>query len=92
MYPKEIVNIFNELRYLTDDVKIFYSYHAILIIIDTILICVSCVTALILNYTNNINLTLFHSNLFSVYCIFKLLFLFLFIREIHITVQEVRKI
>lgn len=92
MFPKEIANLFNELRRLTEDVKIYYAYHAILIIIDSVLIFISCATALTFNYTNNIHLTFLHNKLFLVYCIFKLIFLFILIREAHNTVQEVSKL
>lgn len=89
MFPKEITNLYNELRTLTDEVKNYYAYHAVLIIIDSILIFISSVTALTLDYTNEIAFSFFHNKLFLIYCVFKMLFLFFIVRETHDTVQEV---
>lgn len=89
MSPKEIASLYNELRNLTEDVKNYYAYHAILTITDSVLLFVSNVTALTLNYTNEIDLTLVHNKMFLIYCILKLIFLILIVRETHNTVEEV---
>lgn len=89
MSPKEIASLYNELRSLTEDVKNYYAYHAILTITDSVLLFVSNVTALTLNYTNKIDLTLFQNKMFLIYCILKLIFLILIVRETHNTVKEV---
>lgn len=89
MYTKEIANLYNELRNLTEDVKSYYAYHAIVTIVEILLIFISCVTSLTINYTDKVDFMLFHNILFFIYCNFKLLFLFFIVRETHNTVQEV---
>lgn len=89
MSPKEIASLYNELRSLTEDVKNYYGYHTILTITDSVLLFVSNVTALTLNYTNKVDLILFQNKMFLIYCILKLIFLILIVRETHNTVEEV---
>lgn len=89
MFPKEITNLYNELRHLTEEVKNYYAYHAVLTIIDSILIFISSATALTLDYRNEIDMSFFHNKLFLIYCVFKMLFLFFIVRETHHTAQEV---
>jgi hypothetical protein len=89
MFTKGITNLYNELRNLTEKVKNYYVYHAMLIIFDSIIIFISNVTILTLNYTNEIDSSIYHSNLFMVYCFLKMLLLFFIVRETQKTVQEV---
>jgi len=89
LLPKEIAGLYSELRSLTEEVKTYFAYHAILTVMDSVLIFVSCVTVLTLNYTSKLESTLFYNELIFIYCIFKLLFLYLIVRETHNTVQEV---
>lgn len=89
MLPKETANMYIELRDLTEKVKHYYAYHVILIILDSVLVFVLCVTSLTMNYTFKIKSTLLYNELLFVYCILKLLFLFFIVRETHDTVQQV---
>lgn len=89
MHPKEIASLYNELRQLTEEVKNYYAFHAILTIMDFVIIFVLCVTSLTFNYTYKIQSMLLYNKLMFVYCILKLLFLFFIVRETHNTVQEV---
>lgn len=89
MNPKEIASLYNELRQLTEEVKNYYAFHAILTIMDFVIIFVLCVTSLTFNYTYKIQSMLLYNKLMFVYCILKLLFLFFIVRETHNTVQEV---
>lgn len=89
MFPKEIIKLYNELRNLTEEVKNYYAYHAMLTIFYSILIFISNVTALTLDYTNEMKLSISHNFLFLVYCVLKMSFLFFIVRETHKTVQEV---
>ncbi|VVC30892.1 7TM chemoreceptor [Cinara cedri] len=91
MYPNEITSLYNELRLLTEEVKNYYALHAILVITDSVLIFTACVTAMTLNYTNKSSKSLFADNLFLIYCLSKLLFVFFIVRETHNTMQEANK-
>ncbi|VVC30891.1 7TM chemoreceptor [Cinara cedri] len=59
--------------------------------LHSILICITCVTTLTLNYTNRITLSLLHNQLLFIYCLSKLLFLFFIVRETHNTIKETNK-
>lgn len=89
LYPNEIASLYKELRCLTEEMNNYYGCHIILATIDSVLIFVSCTTALTLDYTNGVQLTFSHNNLFIFYCIFKLLFLYFVVQEIHETICEV---
>lgn len=90
MYPNEITSLYNELRGLTEQVKSYYALPTIIVVTDSVLIFIMCVTTLTLNYTNKLNASLFHDHLLLIYCLSKLLFVFFIVREAHNTMQEVR--
>ncbi|XP_026814315.1 uncharacterized protein LOC113554601 [Rhopalosiphum maidis] len=90
-YPTEIHNLFIELRNLTEKVKTYYAFHALLIIIESVLLIASNVTKLAFNYTNNINTSLAFNRLALVFYILKMIFIFFIVREAHNTIQESKK-
>lgn len=89
IYPREIANLFNELRHLTEEVNSYYVFHVLLLVIEIELIFISGVTSSIMRYVNIVNLTFFHNKLFLIYCVLKLLFLFVLVRETHKAKQQV---
>lgn len=91
-YPNKIQKMFNELRYLTEEIKTYYAIYTILIIFESVLLFVSSVTKLTINYTNGLEMKLLCNNFFIIYCILKMIFLFFIVHEAHNTVQEVSKV
>lgn len=89
IHPKEINSLFIELRGLTEDVKLHYAHHAMLIITESVLILVSSVTTLTVNYLNNLDTTFIHNGYFIGHCSLRLLFLYYVVRETHNTIHEV---
>lgn len=89
MYPKEVVGLFVELRDLAEDVKSNYAYHIIIIIIESILVLISSVTALTINCLNKSDIPFIDNEYFIGQCLLRLLFLFFVVRETHNTVLEV---
>jgi len=92
MYPKEINSMFIELRGLTEEVKTDYAYHAMLFIVETVLILISCATMLTVNYLNELNTTFTYNGYFMGHCSLRLLFLFFVVRETHNATLEVSAI
>lgn len=88
MRPKEIANMYMELRNLTEEVKSYYACHVILIILDTVFGLVLCVTLLTMDYYTVRTKSSYHQLEF-VHVVLKMLFLFFVVRETHNTVQEV---
>lgn len=88
-FPTEVHNVFIELRNLTEEVKTYYAFHALLIIIESVLLIASNVTKLVFNYTNNIDTGLTYNRLILIFCILKMQFVFFLVREAHNTIQEV---
>lgn len=89
IYPKEMNNMFTELRELTEEVKTYYAYHAIIIIIETVIILVSSVTSLTVNYLNELDTEFIHNGYFIGHCSLRFLLLFYLVRETHYTILEV---
>lgn len=89
MYPSEIDSMFIKLRDLTEDVKTYYAYHAVLIVIESVIILVSSATALTINYQNKLETRFIHNGYFVGHCMLRLLFLYYVVRETHNTVLEV---
>jgi len=92
LYPTEVHNLFIELRNLTEEVKTYYAYYALLIIIESVLLIASNVTKLIFNYTNHIDTVLSYNELLLIFYILKMIFIFFIVREAHNTIQEVSSI
>lgn len=92
LYPNEVHNLFIELRNLTEEIKTYYAYHAILIIIESVLMIVSNITKLTFKYTNSIDKDLTYNKLILIFCILKMIFIFFIVREAHNTIQEVSSI
>lgn len=90
IYPKEIINLFIELRGLTEEVKSYFACHTIIIIIESVLILVLDVTTLTINYLNELDIIFDHNAYFIGQCSLRLLFLFYVVRETNNTVLEVR--
>jgi hypothetical protein len=86
MYPKELVNLFVQLRGLTNEVKIYYTYHAMLVIVESVLILITNVTALTVGYINGMQVDNVH---LIGHTSMRLLFLFYVVRETHNTKLEV---
>ncbi|VVC31908.1 Hypothetical protein CINCED_3A025700 [Cinara cedri] len=89
MYPKEVNNLFNELRDLTEEVKTYYAYHAIIIIVESVLILVSNATTLTVDCLNELDKTIVRNCYCVGHCALRLLFLFYVVREAHKAVLEV---
>jgi len=89
LYPKEIDNIFIELRHLMEKIKAHYANHTILIIIESVLLLISGLTKLTINYTRNFEITFSYNLLFSIYNILKFIFLIFMVKEAHNTIEEV---
>lgn len=92
MYANEINRMFIELRSLTEEVKTYYKYHALLVIIETILIIVANVTTLAFVYLSGLNTTVAQNVYLMGHGFMRLLYLFLIVREAHNTILEVRLI
>ncbi|XP_050056957.1 uncharacterized protein LOC126550083 [Aphis gossypii] len=90
IHPKELNKLFTELRELTEEVKIYYAYHAILIIIETVIILVSSVTSLTVNYLNELDTEFVHNGYFIGHCTLRFIFLFYLVRETHKTILEAK--
>ncbi|CAH1721322.1 unnamed protein product [Aphis gossypii] len=90
-YPTEVHNVFIELRNLTEEVKTYYAFHALLIIMESTLLIAAVVTKLVFSYTNNISTELIYNRLFLIFCILKFQFVFFLVREAHNTIQESKK-
>jgi len=90
IYPKEINSLFTELRGLTEDVKDYYAYHAVLIIIESVIILVSTVTTLTVNFLNELDTDFIRNGYFMGHCSLRFFFLFFVVRETHKTILEVR--
>jgi len=88
-YPTEVHNVFIELRNLTEEVKTYYAFHALLIIMESVLLIASIVTKLVANYTNSISTELTYSRFILLFFILKMHFVFFLVREAHNTIQEV---
>ncbi|XP_060869165.1 uncharacterized protein LOC132943984 [Metopolophium dirhodum] len=91
LYPTEVHYLFIKLRNLTEEVKSYYAFHALLIIIESVLLIASNVTKLAFNYTNNIDTAFVYNKLLLVFCILKMIFIFFIVREAHNTIQESKK-
>lgn len=92
MYPKEVNRLFIELRGLTDEVKTYYAYHAIIIIVESVLILVSSATTLTINYLNELDKTYVHNGYCIGQCALRFLFLLYVVHEAHKTILEVSNI
>lgn len=88
-YPTEVHYLFIKLRNLTEEVKTHYAFHALLIIIESVLLIFSNVTKLVFNYTNNVDTVFVFDKLLLVFYILKMIFIFFIVREAHNTIQEV---
>jgi len=88
-YPTEVHYLFIKLRNLTEEVKTYYAFHALLIIIESVLLIASSVTKLVFNYTNYIDTVFVYNKLLLVFCILKMIFILFIVREAHNTIQEV---
>lgn len=88
-YPNELDNLFVELWNLTEEIKIYYAYHTVLLIIESVLLFVSSLTKLTFIYTSNLDEALLNNKLYLIYCILKMIFLFFIVQEAHNTIQEV---
>ncbi|XP_025204886.1 uncharacterized protein LOC112601461 [Melanaphis sacchari] len=90
-YPTEVLNLFIELRNLTEEVKTYYAFHALLVIIESVLLISSEVTKLsFISIDNNIkNFKII--TLASIFCTLKIIFIFFIVREAHNTIQESKK-
>ncbi|XP_022180040.1 uncharacterized protein LOC111040424 [Myzus persicae] len=91
LYPTEIHNLFIKLRNLTEEVKTYYGFHALFIIIESVLLIASNVTKLAFNYTNNIDTLFAYNKLLLIFCILKMIFIFFIVREAHNTIKESKK-
>lgn len=89
IHPKEINSLFTELRGLTEEVKVYYAYHAVLIIIESVMILVSTVTTLTVNLLNELDTDIVRNGYFMGHCFLRFLFLFFVVRETHTTSLEV---
>jgi len=89
LYPTEVHNLFIKLRNLTEEVKTYYGFHALLIVFESVLLIASNVTKLAFNYTNKISLTFTLNKFLLVFCILKIIFIFFIVREAHNAVKEV---
>jgi len=81
--------MFIELRGLTEEVKTAYAYHAMLFIVETVLILISCATTLTVNYLNELDTTFINNGYFIGHCSLRLLFLYFVVRETHKATLEV---
>jgi len=90
LYPSEIQNVFIKLRNLTEEVKTYYGFHALLLIIESVLLVASSVTKLAFNFTNDIHTLYVINKMILIYYIFKMIFIFFMVREAHNTIKEVR--
>lgn len=81
--------MFIKLRYLTEEIKTHYANHTILIIVESVLLLVSCLTKLTINYTNGFETEFSYNKLLLIFNILKFMFLFFIVKEAHNTVQEV---
>jgi len=89
LYPTELQNLFIKLRNLTEEVKTHYGSHALLIIIESVLLIAADVTKLAFNYINNIQTLFVFNKMLFIFCIFKIIFIFFIFRETHNTIIEV---
>ncbi|KAF0762665.1 Uncharacterized protein FWK35_00015866, partial [Aphis craccivora] len=89
-YPTEVHNVFIELRNLSEEVKTYYAFHTILIVIDSVLLIASNVTKLVFNYTHN-STGIEYNRFILIFGILKMQFVFFLIREAHNTIQESKK-
>lgn len=87
MHPRDLNHLFIELRGITEEIKSFYAYHSMLLIIESIMILVSGVTTITINHLQ-LNAKFVHSEYFVVHCVLRLLFLFFVVRETHCTTCE----
>uniref|UniRef100_A0A2S2NEQ4 Gustatory receptor n=1 Tax=Schizaphis graminum TaxID=13262 RepID=A0A2S2NEQ4_SCHGA len=90
IHPKEMNNLFTELRELTEEVKTYYAYHAIIIIIETVIILVSSVTSLTVNYLSELDTKFVDNGYFIGHCFLRFLLLFFLVRETHYTTLEAK--
>jgi len=88
LYPKEIDSLFIELRHLMEKIKAHYANLTILIIVESVLLLVSGLTKLTINYTRNFEITFSYNLLFSIYNILKFIFLIFMVKEAHDTIEE----
>jgi len=88
-YLSEVNRLYVKLHGLTEDVKTYYAYHAVLIVVESVIILISSVTTLTINFLNKLDTRFVHNGYFVGHCALRLLFLFCVVRETHSTVLEV---
>lgn len=89
MYPKEINNLFIELRHLMEEIKTHYAIHTILFIIESVLLLASSLTKLTFNYTNKFETEFSYNKYLLIFNMLKFVFLFFIVKEAHNTIHEV---